>query len=60
MAAWNVAEAKAKLSEVVDRALSKDTQPITRKGPRFFATSPLHGSKLKNERLPGGLRDPLL
>jgi prevent-host-death family protein len=34
MAAWSVAEAKAKLSEVIDRALSEGPQPITRRGRR--------------------------
>lgn len=29
---WTVAEAKAKFSEVIDRALSKGPQTITRKG----------------------------
>lgn len=82
MAAWTVAEAKAKLSEVIDRALSEGPQPITRRGrdavmvvsakewrqksrrvgtlADFFSASPLPGSKLKIERLPGGLRNPVL
>jgi prevent-host-death family protein len=80
VAAWSVAEAKAKLSEVIERALSEGPQPITRRGRRtvvvvsaeewerrlkrtgsladFFSESPLRGSKLKVERLPGGVRDP--
>jgi prevent-host-death family protein len=29
---WSVAEAKAKFSEVIDRALSQGPQTITRKG----------------------------
>jgi len=32
MDAWNVASAKAKLSEVIDRALSEGPQTITRNG----------------------------
>lgn len=31
-AAWSVADAKARLSEVIDRALSDGPQTITRKG----------------------------
>lgn len=31
---WTVAEAKAKFSEVIDRALSQGPQTITRKGRR--------------------------
>lgn len=75
---WTVAEAKAKFSELIDRARSDGPQTITRKGrtavvvvsaeewerktkrtgnlAEFFAASPLHGSKLKVERVKGGLR----
>jgi len=75
---WTVAEAKAKFSELIDRARSDGPQTITRKGrtavvvvaaeewerktrrtgnlAEFFAASPLRGSKLKSERLKGGLR----
>jgi prevent-host-death family protein len=79
MAAWTVAGAKARLSEVIDRAQSEGPQIITRRGRKavvvvaaaqwerkerregnlaeFFARSPLRGSGLQIERLPGGLRD---
>lgn len=75
---WTVAEAKAKFSELIDRARSDGPQTITRKGrtavvvvateewerktrrtgnlAEFFAASPLRGSKLRFERLKGGLR----
>ncbi len=75
---WTVAEAKAKFSELIDRARSDGPQTITRKGrtavvvvaaeewerktkrtgnlAEFFAASPLRRSKLKLERLKGGLR----
>ena len=75
---WTVAEAKAKLSEVIDRAQSDGPQTITRNGRKtavviaadewerktrrrgnlaeFFASSPLRGSRLKLDRLPGKVR----
>ena len=75
---WTVAEAKAKLSEVIDRAQSDGPQTITRNGRKtavviaadewerktrrrgnlaeFFASSPLRGSHLKLDRLPGKVR----
>jgi prevent-host-death family protein len=76
--AWTVAEAKAKFSEIIDRARSDGPQVITRRGRTaavvvaaeewerktrrtgsladFFAASPLRQSRLKVERLRGGLR----
>jgi prevent-host-death family protein len=78
MSEWTVASAKARLSEVIDRALSEGPQSITRRGrdtvvvvsaeewdrktkragslAEFFIQSPLRGSELQVERLPGGLR----
>ena len=75
---WTVAEAKARFSELIDKARSDGPQTITRKGrtavivvaaeewerktkrtgnlAEFFAASPLRGSKLKVERVKGGLR----
>jgi prevent-host-death family protein len=75
---WTVAEAKAKFSELIERARSGGPQTITRKGrtavvvvsaeewerkmkrtgnlAEFFAASPLRGSKLRVERIKGGLR----
>jgi prevent-host-death family protein len=75
---WTVAEAKAKLSELIERARSAGPQTVTRSGRRavvvvsaeewerktkragtlveFLDASPLRGSKLKVERLKGGLR----
>jgi prevent-host-death family protein len=75
---WTVAQAKARFSELIDRARSDGPQTITRKGrtavvvvaaeewekktkrsgnlAEFFAASPLRGSKLKVERIKGGLR----
>jgi prevent-host-death family protein len=79
MASWSVAAAKARLSEVIERAGREGPQTITRRGhdaavvvsaeewrrkiersgnlAEFFARSPLRRSKLKAERLRGGLRD---
>ena len=76
---WTVAEAKAKFSELIERARSEGPQTITRKGrtavvvvsaeewerktkrtgnlAEFFAASPLRGSKLRVERIKGGLRN---
>ncbi len=76
--AWTVAQAKAKFSEVIDKARSLGPQTITRNGrkaavvvaadewerktrrkgnlAKFFASSPLRGSRLKIARLRGGLR----
>ena len=74
---WTVAEAKAKFSELVERARADGPQTITRNGrtavvvaaeewerkarrtgnlAEFLAASPLRGSKLKVERVKGGLR----
>lgn len=75
---WTVAEAKAKFSEVIDRARSAGPQTITRHGrttavvvaaeqwargktrkgnlAEFFASSPLRRSRLKIERIRGGVR----
>ena len=58
---WSVAQAKARLSEVLDRALKEGRQAITRNGrpavarrierkstlADFFAASPLRGSGLE-------------
>jgi len=77
-ASWSVAEAKAHLSEVVNRAQTEGPQLITRHGRQaavvvssqewerktkrtdtladFFARSPLRGSKLRIERIKGGVR----
>jgi len=77
--AWTVAEAKAKFSEVIDKAKSDGPQTITRSGriavvvvaaeewerktkrkgnlAEFFAASPLRGSGVKINRLPGKLRE---
>jgi prevent-host-death family protein len=79
MSEWTVASAKARFSEVIDRAINEGPQPITRRGrnavivvsaeewdrktkrggnlAEFFMRSPLRGSDLQVERLPGGLRD---
>jgi prevent-host-death family protein len=79
MSEWSVARAKARFSEVIDRALSEGPQAITRRGRKsvvvvsaeewdrktkrggnlaeFFMRSPLRGSELQVERLPGGLRN---
>lgn len=78
---WTVAQAKAKLSEVIDKARHQGPQAITRNGksavvvvdaaqwekmrkrePRgsfadFLRNSPLAGSGLEVERLPGGIRE---
>jgi prevent-host-death family protein len=75
---WSVAEAKARFSELIDKARSDGPQTITRKGrtavvvvaaeewekktkrsgnlAEFFAASPLRRSKLRVERIKGGLR----
>jgi prevent-host-death family protein len=75
---WTVAEAKARFSELIDKARSDGPQTITRKGrtavvvvaaeewekktrrsgniAEFFAASPLRRSKLRVERIKGGLR----
>ena len=75
---WTVAEAKAKFSELIERARFGGPQTITRKGrtavvvvsaeewerktkrtgnlAEFFAASSLRGSKLRVERIKGGLR----
>jgi len=75
---WTVAEAKARLSEVIERARSQGPQTITRRGrdpvvvvaaeewerktkrkgnlAEFFAASPLRGSGLSVQRIPGKLR----
>ena len=75
---WTVAEAKARLSEVIERAKSQGPQTITRHGreavvvvaaeewerktgrkgnlAEFFAASPLRGSGLTLQRIPGRLR----
>jgi len=77
---WTVAEAKARFSELIDKARSDGPQTITRKGrtavvvvaaeewekktkrsgnlAEFFAASPLRRSKLRVERIKGGLRKP--
>lgn len=81
---WTVAQAKARLSEVIDQARRIGPQPITRHGkpavvvvdaetwaksqaPRargsladFLHASPLRGSGLVTERLPGGVHEPEL
>lgn len=78
---WTVAEAKARLSEVIERARHDRPQKITRHGKNavvvvdaalwerttrrddrgsfadFLLASPLRGSGLEIERLPGGIRD---
>jgi prevent-host-death family protein len=76
---WTVAEAKARFSELIERARSEGPQTITRKGrtavvvvsaeewerktkrtgnlAEFFAAAPLRGSKLRVERIKGGLRN---
>ena len=76
--AWTVAQAKAKFSEVIDKARSLGPQTITRNGRKaavvvaadewerrtrrkgnlaeFFASSPLRRSRLKIDRLRGGVR----
>lgn len=78
MSEWTVASAKARFSEVIDRALNEGPQSITRRGrnavivvsaeewdrktrrggnlAEFFMRSPLRGSELPVERVPGGLR----
>jgi prevent-host-death family protein len=75
---WTVAQAKAKFSEVIDKARSLGPQTITRNGRKaavvvaadewerkarrkgtlaeFFASSPLRRSKLRADRLRGGVR----
>jgi prevent-host-death family protein len=75
---WSVAEAKARFSELINKARSDGPQTITRKGrtavvvvaaeewekktkrsgnlAEFFAASPLRRSKLRVERIKGGLR----
>ena len=75
---WTVAEAKAKFSELIDKARAEGPQTITRNGrtavvvvaaeewerkskrsgnlAEFFSASPLRGSKLKVQRIKGGLR----
>ena len=79
---WTVAEAKARLSEVIERAKSQGPQTITRHGreavvvvaaeewehrtrrngnlAEFFAASPLRGSRLKLQRIPGRIRKTAL
>jgi prevent-host-death family protein len=76
--AWTVAEAKARFSEVIDKAKADGPQTITRNGRKavvvvsaeewerktkrkgnlaeFFASSPLPGSGLKINRIPGRVR----
>ena len=77
---WTVASAKAKLSEVIERAETDGAQFITRNGKPaavvvsaaewsrrstrkgtivdFFMNSPLRGSKIRIDRMKGGLRKP--
>jgi hypothetical protein len=48
---WTVAEAKARLSEVIDRAATKGPQTVTRNGlAEFLGGSPLRRSNLRIER----------
>ncbi|MFT4101984.1 MAG: type II toxin-antitoxin system Phd/YefM family antitoxin [Burkholderiaceae bacterium] len=78
---WTVAQAKARLSEVIEKARHHGPQVITRNGKRavvvvdaesweqsqvreqrgsfadFLLASPLRGSGLEVERLPGGIRE---
>ena len=78
---WTVAQAKARFSEVIEKARQQGPQAITRNGKRavvvvdatlwertykreqrgsfadFLLASPLRGSGLEVERLPGGIRD---
>ena len=78
---WTVAQAKARFSEVIEKARQFGPQAITRNGKRavvvvdatlweqtfrreqrgsfadFLLASPLRGSGLKVERLPGGVRE---
>lgn len=78
---WTVAEAKARLSEVIEKARLRGPQAITRHGKSavvvvdvelwertrrretrgnfadFLLSSPLYGSELEIERLPGGVRE---
>ncbi|MBV8054730.1 MAG: hypothetical protein JOZ29_18670 [Deltaproteobacteria bacterium] len=52
-ATWAVAEAKARFSEMIERALTDG--PHTINLAEFFAALPLHGSRLKVKRTKSGL-----
>lgn len=55
---WSLADAKARLSEVVDRALNEGPQRITRHGkPAVIVTAESHGERVER---PKTIHDVLL
>jgi len=50
-AAWTVAEAKAKFSEVIDRAMSEGPQAITRKGRKAVVVVAAEEWQRKTQRV---------